>query len=126
MPIFLKIGLDGILSMAPLYMGTTVGNIFSTINAFQAVLGSYSAGIIFINGVIFRAISFVIGDIITIFYLYFYYRRIRRDETKSYTYDIKKDLEDKYLHEEKVVEEKGNEENEDIPLLKKSKEEKKI
>ena len=126
MPIFLKSGLDGILSMTPLYMGTTVGNIFSTINAFQAVLGSYSAGIIFINGVIFRAISFVVGDIITILYLYFYYRRIRRDETQSYTYDIKKDLEDKYLHEEKVVEEKGNEENEDIPLLKKTKEEKKI
>ena len=125
MPIFLKSGLDGIMSMTPLYMGTTVGNIFSTINAFQAVLGSYSAGIIFIDGVIFRAISFVIGDIITIFYLYFYYRRIRRDETQSYTYDIKKDLEDKYLNEEKVVEEKGNEENEDIPLLKKPKEEKK-
>ena len=124
MPIFLKSGLDGILSMTPLYMGSTVGNIFSTINSFQAVLGSYSAGINFIDGVIFRAISFVIGVIITIFYLYYYYRRIRRDETQSYTYDIKKDLEDKYLKEEKVIEEKVNEENEDIPLLKKPKEEK--
>ena len=125
MPIFLKSGLDGILSMTPLYMGTIVGNMFSTINAFQAVLGSYSAGINFIDGAAFRAISFVIGDIITIIYLYFYYRRIRRDETQSYTYDTKKDLEDKYLKEEKVDEEKGNEENEDIPLLKKPKEEKK-
>jgi len=123
MPIFLKSGLDGILSMTPLYMGSTVGNIFSTINSFQAVLGSYSAGINFIDGVIFRAISFVIGVIITIFYLYYYYRRIRRDETQSYTYDIKKDLEDKYLNEEKVIEGKGNEEDEDIPLLKKPKEE---
>ena len=126
MPIFLKNGLDGILAMAPLYLGSLVGNMFSTINAFQAVLGSYSAGINFIEGLKFRTISFVIGDIITIIYFYFYYRRIRRDESKSITYDIRKDLEDKYLKEEKSDEEKGNEENENIPLLKKQKQEKKI
>ena len=125
MPIFLKNGLDGILAMAPLYLGSLVGNMFSTINAFQAVLGSYSAGINFIEGLKFRTINFVIGDIITIIYFYFYYRRIRRDETKSITYDIRKDLEDKYLKEEKADEEKGNDENEDIPLLKKPKQEKK-
>jgi len=84
-----------ILAMAPLYLGSLVGNMFPTTNAFQAVLGSYSVGINFIEGLKFRIISFVKGDIITIIYFYFYYRRIRRDETKSLTYDIKK----KYLKE---------------------------
>lgn len=57
--------------MAPLYLGSLVGNMFSTINAFQAVLGSYSAGINFIEGLKFRTINFIIGDIITIIYFIF-------------------------------------------------------
>ena len=71
MPIFLKNGLDGILAMAPLYLGSLVGNMFSTTIAFQAVLDSYSAEINFIEGLKFRTINFVIGDIITIIYFIF-------------------------------------------------------
>jgi len=74
--------------MAPLYISTIFGNMFSTKNAFQAVLGSYSAGINFIDGAIFRAFGYAIGDIITIIYLFFYYLRIRRDEAQSYRYNI--------------------------------------
>lgn len=80
MPIFLKSGLDGMISMASLYMGYIIGNMFSTINAFTVVLGSYSAGINFIDEIVFRVIAFVIGDLITISYLFYYYRRVKFDE----------------------------------------------
>ena len=123
MPIFLKSGLDGMISMASLYMGYIIGNMFSTINAFTVVLGSYSAGINFIDEIIFRVIAFVIGDLITILYLFYYYRRVKFDEKKSITYDIKKDLEDKFLKEDINDEEKNND-NEENPLLQKKNENK--
>ena len=123
MPIFLKSGLDGMISFAPLYMGSMMGNMFSTVNAFTVVLGSYSAGINFIDEIVFRVIAFIIGDLITIAYLFYYYRKVKLDEKKSITYNIKKDLEDKFLKEDKEDEEKNND-SEEKPLLQKKKENK--
>ena len=128
MPIFLQNGLDGMLGMSSLFLGSTVGSMFSTINAFAVGLGSYSAGINFVDGLIFRVICFVVGNIITILYLYIYYKKIQKDETKSIVYDIKKELEDKYLKKDKE-EKEGEEENliesEEDQLLKNPKEIKK-
>ena len=92
MPVFLKSGLDGILSMSPLFLGSITGNMFSTVNAFTVVLGSYSAGINFIDGIVFRIINLFLGDIIVIIYLYLYYKKIKLDEKKSICYEIKKDI----------------------------------
>ena len=42
------------IGTAPIYMGSMIGNMFPTIkcfNAFTVVLGSYSAGIPFMNGI---------------------------------------------------------------------------
>ena len=101
MPIFLKSGFDGMLSVAPLYMASMVGTMFSTINAFAVVIASYSAGVSFINGIVFRIIGLFIGDIFAIIYLFLYYRRIQIDETNSVVYEIKKEIEDKYLKKKK-------------------------
>ncbi len=100
MPIFLKNGLDGILGLSSLYLGSMIGSMFSTVNAFAVGLGSYSAGINFVDGIVFRIISFCLGNILTILYLYFYYKRIKSNEKNSIVFDIKKDLEDKYLKDE--------------------------
>ena len=105
MPIFLKNGLDGMLGVSGLYLGSMVGSMFSTVNAFAVGLGSYSAGVNFIDGIVFRVISFCFGNIITIIYLYVYYKKIKSDEKKSVVFDIKKDLENKYLKDEQNEEE---------------------
>ena len=89
MPVFLKNGVDGMLGTAPLFLGSLVGNMLSTINAFTVVIGSYSAGIPFVNGIVFRFIAFVLGDIITIFYFYYYYKKVQKDEKKSHLKLIK-------------------------------------
>ena len=52
MPIFLKSGFDGMLGAAPLYI--------ASINAFAVVLASYSAGINFIEGIVSRAVGFIL------------------------------------------------------------------
>ena len=47
MPIFLQSGLDGALAGASLYYGSVIGTMFSIVNPFAVVIGSYSAGINF-------------------------------------------------------------------------------
>jgi len=110
-PIFMKSGFDGLLGMGGLFMGSMMGCMFSTVNAFSVVIASYSAGINFVDGIYFRIVCLVLGDILATLYLYFYYLRIKKDMTKSIVYDIRKDLEDKYLKEEKNVKVSDEEEN---------------
>ena len=112
MPIFLESGLDGILSTACLFMGSCIGIMFSTVNAFSVVLASYSAGISFTDHIVFRVITLVIGDILTILYFYLYYRKIKLDEKKSVVYEIKDKLESKFLiKKQKQVNNEGENEN---------------
>ena len=114
MPIFLKSGFDGILSMAPLYFGAICGNMFCTINATSVVLASITAGINFSEGIVLRIIGLIIGIIIAVGYLFIYYKRIQKDETKSIVYEIKDQLEDKYLKTKKDKQKENNENNIDI------------
>ena len=114
MPIFLKSGFDGILSMAPLYFGAICGNMFCTMNATSVVLASITAGINFADGIVFRIIGLIIGIIIAVGYLFIYYKRVQKDETKSIVYEIKEQLEDKYLKTKKEKEKENQENNIDI------------
>ena len=116
MPIFLQSGFDGMTSFAPLYLSSMVGNMFSTLNPFSVVIASYSAGVNIVDGIVFRIISFVIGNIICIIYIYFYYRKIKKDKTNSIVYDIRKDIENKFLINKK--DNKGNKNNEEENGLK--------
>ena len=104
MPIFLKNGLDGMLSAMPMYSGSSMGTMFSTVNAFAVVIASYSAGINFSDGLWFRLIGLILADALTCGYLYRYYRKIQLDEKNSLCYHLKKKLEDKFLKEEKEAE----------------------
>ena len=105
MPIFLKSGFDGMLATAPLFLASIIGNMFSTVNTFSVVLASYSAGINFIDGIVYRIILFIIACSITILYLYVYYRKILADETSSVVYKIKDEIEKKYIKKENSEEE---------------------
>lgn len=124
MPIFLKSGFDGILGMGPLFIGSMIGCMFSTVNAFSVVIASYSAGISFVEGIYFRLVSLGLGSVVGIMYLYFYYLKIKKDKTKSAIYDIRDKLEDKYLKNIKEVENNKGQTNEEETLLKNEKKEK--
>ena len=110
MPIFLNSGFDGMLSMAPLFMGANIGYIFNTMSATSVIIGSVSAGIKFTDGIVFRIVGLVIGIIIDILYLFFYYKRIQKDETKSITYEDKISILEKYnLNKKKEIHEETSE-----------------
>lgn len=70
---------------------------FSTLNPFAVVIASYSAGINFIDGVIFRVIGFIIGSIITIGYFLYYHKKIKANPQKSAIFEIKNEIYDKFL-----------------------------
>lgn len=117
-PIFMKSGFDCLLGMGGLFLGSMMGCMFSTVNAFSVVIASYSAGINFVDGIYFRLVCLALGDILAILYLYFYYLRIKKDMTKSVVYNIRQELEDKYLKEDK--DEKVNDEEENLLLKEKN------
>jgi uncharacterized ion transporter superfamily protein YfcC len=119
MPIFLKSGIDAVLGTAALYVSIFIGNMFSTVNAFSVVVAAYSAGITFIDGIVFRIICLVIMNTLTLLYFYLYYRKVKNDEKNSIVYDIKKQLEDKYLKDDKN--EENNDETEMEKLAKENK-----
>ena len=100
-PICLKSGIDPMLVIGALYLSIIVGNMFSTFNAFSVVVASYSSGIRILDGIVFRVICLVMVDTLTILYFYRYYKKIKFDEKNSVCYDIKEELIEKFLKDEK-------------------------
>ena len=103
-PVFLKSGFDGMLAFVCLYLPTTIGNLFSLLSPFSVVIGSYSAGISFLEGFLFRLICYIIGHIITFIYIFFYYKKIKLDPTSSIVYDIRKEIEAHFAKTERKSE----------------------
>ena len=127
MPIFLQNGIDPILGTASIYMGSMMGNMFSITNPFTVMVGSYSCGIPFVDGIVFRIISYILGVSFTVGFFYLYHRKTQADEKASVVYDIKKSLEEKYLKDEKdntAKKENADNIDEENLLLNKEKEEK--
>ena len=92
MPIFLEMGFDGLLSMAPLYLGVICGNMFCTINTTSVVLASILSGIDYIDEIIFRIVGLIFVIIMSVIYLLRYYRRIDKNPQESYVYEIRKEI----------------------------------
>lgn len=99
LPIFLAAGYDAIVCIATIYMGSSIGTMFSTVNPFSSVIASNSAGINFTEGLNFRLIGLVIATLITLFYIIKYANKIKKEPSRSLIFDQKKEIEDKFLHE---------------------------
>ena len=97
MPIFLANGYDAIVAIAAIYLGSSVGTMFSTVNPFSVVIASDAAGISFSEGLTFRLISLVLAMIITLVYIYWYARRVKKDPSKSLVYEDHEKIEKRFL-----------------------------
>ncbi len=82
-PIFLIAGYDAIVCIAAIYMGSSIGTMFSTVNPFSSVIASNAAGITFTEGMTFRIIGLVIALIITMIYIIRYAEKVKKDPSKS-------------------------------------------
>ena len=99
MPIFLLSGFDVLTCIAAIYMGSSIGTMFSTINPFATVIASNAAGISFTEGLTFRIVTLVLASIITLAYMYWYAKKVNKDGTKSYVYADKEEIHKRFLGE---------------------------
>lgn len=87
MPIFIASGYDAMVAIAAIYMGSSLGTMFATVNPFSAIIASTSAGINFKSGLPIRIVGLVIGSIITLMYIYIYAKKVQKDPSKSIVAD---------------------------------------
>ena len=111
MPAYIRCGIDGALAAASIYFGSIVGNMFSTINPFGTVIGSYLAGINFMNGIVFRVVAFIIGDGMVIGYFIFYHIRVTKYPKESAVYGIRRIIRSKVLGNEEENDDEKNVDN---------------
>ena len=95
-PVFLAAGYDALTAVGAIYMGSTIGCMFSTINPFSVGIASYAAGTTMDTGIGMRAIGLVLGLIITVFYIMKYGKKIKKDPTKSLIYDQREQIAAKF------------------------------
>lgn len=96
-PVFMAAGYDAIVCIAAIYMGSSIGTMFSTVNPFATVIASNAAGISFTEGLGIRIVGLVLATIITIVYIVRYGNKIKKDPSKSLLYSQKAELEEKYF-----------------------------
>ena len=95
-PVFLAAGYDVLVCIAAIYMGSSIGTMFSTINPFSVGNASNAAGISIADGMGFRAVALVLGTLITVIYILRYAKKVKADPTKSICYADKEHLEKKF------------------------------
>lgn len=97
-PVFIIAGYDALVCIAALYMGSSIGTMFSTVNPFSSVIGSNAAGITFTNGLTFRVIGLVVATAITVVYIIRYAEKIKKNPEKSLIFSQKSEIEEKFLN----------------------------
>ncbi len=95
-PVFLAAGYDAITAVGAIYMGSTIGCMFSTINPFSVGIASYAAGTTMNAGMGFRAVGLVIGCAITVIYLMRYANKVKKNPELSLVADQKELVEKKF------------------------------
>lgn len=92
-PIFLVAGYDAMVGIAAIYLGSSIGTMFSTVNPFSTIIASSAAGTTYTEGMTFRLIGLVIGITIVTIYVLRYASKVKRDPSKSIIFAQKADIE---------------------------------
>ncbi|WP_373100522.1 MULTISPECIES: YfcC family protein [Pasteurellaceae] len=97
-PVFLALGYDAIVCVGAIFLASSMGTAFSTVNPFSVVIASNAAGIQFTEGITFRFIGLILGSACVISYMYWYCKKIKADASFSYTYDDREEFYNRYMH----------------------------
>lgn len=85
-PVMMAIGLDTVVAVAIVLVGSQVGCLASTVNPFATGVASDAVGISMGEGIGLRFVMFIILVTISIIYVYRYASKIEKDPTKSLVY----------------------------------------
>lgn len=92
-PVFIALGYDSIVCVGAIFLASSVGTAFSTVNPFSVVIASNAAGISFAEGLSWRLFGCIAGAIFVIAYLWWYCKRLKADPTFSYSYEDREEFE---------------------------------
>ena len=84
---------DAMVALASIYIGSSIGTMFSTVNPFSVIIASDAAGINWTSGFVLRLILYVLGTLICILYIIRYAQRVKKDPSKSIIFSQKEDIE---------------------------------
>ena len=94
-PIFIAMGYDSIICVGAIFLASSVGSTFSTVNPFSVVIASNAAGTTFVDGLYWRIVGLIVATIFTVGYLYWYAKKLK-DPKASYTYEDKTKFENQW------------------------------
>ncbi|MGT2808224.1 YfcC family protein [Streptococcus iniae] len=86
-PVFLAMEYDSIICVGAIFLASSVGTSFSTVNPFSSVIASNAAGISFTEGLTWRTFGCIAGAVFVVAYLYWYAKKIKADPSFSYSYE---------------------------------------
>ncbi|WP_022820109.1 YfcC family protein [Fusobacterium russii] len=96
-PLFLSNGFDVLVPMSTILLGSAIGCMFSTVNPFSTIIASNAAGISFNEGLQFRFFALIVFSIITLFYIYFYIKKVKKNPEASLVLDIQDEAKEKFI-----------------------------
>jgi uncharacterized protein HI_0594 len=96
-PVFLALGYDAIICVGAIFLASSMGTAFSTINPFSVVIASNAAGIPFTEGMGFRFVGLILGAACVIYYLYWYGKKVKANPEFSYTYADRESFVEQYM-----------------------------
>lgn len=96
-PLFLSNGFDIMVPMATILLGSAVGCMFSTVNPFSTIIASNAAGISFNEGLKFRLFALLIFSLLSLGYIYFYIKKVKKNFNLSLVSDIQEEAKQKFL-----------------------------
>lgn len=90
LPVFYARKHDSITTVATLYIASTVGFMFSTVNVFGVGIGSVSANTNYLNpnSLFYHLLGLIVCSFISIVYILYYDKKVRNNPNHSLVYDI--------------------------------------
>jgi uncharacterized ion transporter superfamily protein YfcC len=86
-PIFIALGYDSIVTVGAIFMASSVGTTFSTVNPFSSVIASNAAGTVFTEGIGVRLACLIVASICYLIYLRWYANKVKANPEFSYSYE---------------------------------------
>lgn len=82
-PVFLAAGYDAVVGISVILLGAGAGVIASTVNPFATGIAAGFAGVSLGEGIVLRALQWLVFEGVAVWYVMHYAQRVKRDPTRS-------------------------------------------
>ena len=96
MPVFIAAGYDAMTCIAVIFVGSSVGTMYSTVNPFAIGVATKAAGIAMSEQMGWRFVALAIGTAMALAYVLRYAHKVRLDPSTSVCYDFKDKIEERW------------------------------